>query len=226
MHRKIGKKIRLTLYSLLIIILTSIYNYNFKIHEIFNIKYIYVDGLTKEKNEIVKNEIKKILKKNILFINKDYFSKLIERSDTEYLNIKKNFPNKLIINFTPAKPICIIKIKNNKFILGNNGKILDTKIDEKIVPIVSGSKDVKNIYNVVSLISKSNLDNTMVKEIVFFKSGRFDINLRSGIIIKFPINFNKDTIDYVDKLLNEKKFKNSKIIDLRIKNKIIKNEQL
>ena len=84
---------------------------------------------------------------NIFFISKDYFSSLSERNDTEYFIIKKNFPNKLIINLTPAKPICIVKIKNNKFVLGNNGKILNAKIDENILPVVSGSMDIENIYN-------------------------------------------------------------------------------
>ena len=67
MHQKTDKKIKLIFYIFLIIILTSINNYNFKIQNIFNIKYIYIDGLSKEKNEIVKNEIKRILEKNIFF---------------------------------------------------------------------------------------------------------------------------------------------------------------
>ena len=226
MHRKIGRKTRLIFYILLIIIITSINNYNFKIQNVFNIKHIHVDGLSKEKNEAIKNEIKKILEKNIFFINKDYFSNLSERNDTEYLTIKKNFPNKLIINLTPAKPICIVKIKDNKFVLGNNGKMLNTKIDENIVPIVSGSMDFENIYNVVKLINKSNLDYALIKKIIFFKSGRFDINLRNDVIIKFPIKFNKELVDYSNILLNDEKFVNAKIIDLRIKNRIIKNEQL
>ena len=225
MHQKVGRKTRLIFYILLLMI-TSINNYNFKIQSVFNIKHIHVDGLSKEKNESIKSEIKKILEKNIFFISKDYFSNLHKRNDTEYLIIKKNFPNKLIINLTPAKPICIVKIKDNKFVLGNNGKILNTKIDENIVPIVSGSTDVENIYNVVNLINKSNLNYAVIKKIIFFKSGRFDINLRNDVIIKFPIKFNKELIDYSNILLNDEKFVNAKIIDLRIKNRIIKNEQL
>tara|TARA_Y100000816_G_scaffold288723_1_gene273822 strand:+ start:1536 stop:2210 length:675 start_codon:yes stop_codon:yes gene_type:complete len=224
MHQKTDKKIKLIFYIFLIIILTSINNYNFKIQNIFNIKYIYIDGLSKEKNEIVKNEIKRILEKNIFFINRDYFSKLIERNDTEYLIVKKKFPNKLIINFTSAKPICLVEIKDKNFILGSNGKILDTKIDEKKLPIVSGSNNLKNIFNVVTLIKKSNFNYTSINKIIFFKSGRFDINLRNGVVLKFPVKFNKKIINYGNNLLYEKKFTNSKIIDLRVKNKIIINE--
>ena len=138
--------------------------------------------------------------------------------------LKKKFPNKLIINFTSAKPICLVEIKDKNFILGSNGKILDTKIDEKKIPIVSGSNNLKNIFNVVTLIKKSNFNYTSINKIIFFKSGRFDINLRNGVVLKFPVKFNKKIINYGNNLLYEKKFTNSKIIDLRVKNKIIINE--
>ena len=48
--------------------------------------------------------------------------------------------------------------------------------------------------------------------------------LSKGIIIKFPINFNQKIINYSSELLNRKEFTNSKVIDLRVKNKIIKYE--
>ena len=224
MHQKTGKKINLFFYSLLIIILTSTNNYGLNSQNIFNIKYIDVNGFSKKKNQLIKNQIKKIHNENIFFINKDYFSELINRNDTKYLFIKKNFPNKLIVNFTPSKPICAIEIKNDKIILGDNGKILTNYINEKNLPIVLGSENISYIYYVVNLLKKSNLNYEIIKKIVFFKSGRFDINLNNGVIIKFPINFNQDIINQSNKLLNKKKFAEAKIIDLRIKNKIIKYE--
>ena len=59
MHRKTGKKIKLFFYSLLIIILTSTNNYDFNSQNIFNIKYIDVNGFYKKKNQLIKNQIKK-----------------------------------------------------------------------------------------------------------------------------------------------------------------------
>ena len=224
MHQKISKKIKFFFYSLLIIILTSTNNYKLLNKNIFNIKYISVEGFSEEKNELIKNKIKNLYEKNILFISKNYFKDLLNRNDIKYLFIKKNFPNKLIINFIPAKPIYIIENYNNKIILGDNGKILKTEQKENNFPTVSGSDDIENIYNVVNLISLSNLDYKMISEIKFFKSGRFDVYLNKGIIIKYPIKFNKKIINYSSELLNRKEFTNSKVIDLRVKNKIIKYE--
>ena len=53
---------------------------------------------------------------------------------------------------------------------------------------------------------------------------RFDVNLDNGILIKFPIKYSKRIINYSSNILNDKTFSNSKIIDLRLKNKIIINE--
>ena len=224
MHQKIDKKTKFFFYSSLIIILTSINNYKLINKNIFNIKYINVEGFSKEKNELIKNEFKNLYEKNILFISKNYFTDLINRNDIKYLFIKKNFPNKLVINFIPAKPIYIVENDNNKIILGDNGKILKTELNENNFPTISGSDDIENIYDVVNLINQSNLDYKMISEIKFFKSGRFDVYLSKGIIIKFPIKFNQRIIDYSSELLNRKEFANSKVIDLRIKNKIIKYE--
>ena len=95
---------------------------------------------------------------------------------------------------------------------------------KKKIPIVSGSNNFKNIFNVVTLIKKSNFNYTSINKIIFFNSGSFDINLRNGVVLKFPVKFNKKIINYGNNLLYEKKFTNSKIIDLRVKNKIIINE--
>ena len=166
----------------------------------------------------------KSIKKNIFFLKQDHFFKLNNRNDIKYLQVKKNFPNKIIINFTPAQPICIIKNKDNIIILGDNGKMLNYNLNENNIPTVSGSTDFKNIYNVVNLLKKSNLDYQIINKINFFKSGRFDIILNNDVIIKYPIKYNQEIINYSRDLLDKKNFSNSKIIDLRLKNKIIKYE--
>ena len=128
MHLLKDKKYKFIFYSLLIVFLTSTNNYNFISGNLFNVKYIYVSGLSNEKNKIIINQIKNIKEKNIFFLKKDYFTKLINRNDTKYLSIKKNYPNILILDFIPAKPLCIIEIQDSKIILGDNGRMLNTKI--------------------------------------------------------------------------------------------------
>ena len=224
MHLKIDKKFNYLIYALIILFLTSINNYNFYNKKIFNIDIVEVTGFSVKKNSIIKNEIKNIRGKNIFFIKKNYFKKFIDRNDTKNLIVKKIYPNKLIINFTPAKPICIILLKDHNIILGDNGKKLDIETVEKKLPKISGSKNFNDIFNVINILKSSKLDYDTINEIIFFKSGRFDINLNDKILIKFPINYTEDLINYSSDLLRNRKFINSKVIDLRIKNKIIKYE--
>ena len=224
MHLKIGKKINFFFYISLLVLLSSINNFNFKIDNFFNIKYIEVNGLTEIKNKKILNELENIIGKNIVFINRKYFVGLNNRNDTKNLEIKKIYPNKIKINLTPAKPFCIIKTQSGEFILGDNGKKLDIKKSNIDLPISVGSNNINNIFNILNLFKSSNFDYYEIKNIIFFKSGRFDIIMKNELLIKFPLETNQKQINYAKKLLNDKKFVNSKIIDLRIKNRIIKYE--
>ena len=224
MHLLKDKKYKFIFYSLLIVFLTSTNNYNFISGNLFNVKHIYVSGLSNKKNKIIINQIKYIKDTNIFFLKKDYFTKLINRNDTKYLSIKKNYPNILILDFIPAKPLCIIEIQDTKIVLGDNGKKLDVKIKSNNIPTVLGSDNFNEIFYVINLLKLSKFKHKKIEKIIFFKSGRFDVNLNNGVIIKFPIMYTKEIINYSHNLLNEKKFANSRIIDLRIKNKIIKYE--
>tara|TARA_B100000989_G_scaffold291832_1_gene266869 strand:+ start:3074 stop:3748 length:675 start_codon:yes stop_codon:yes gene_type:complete len=217
-----GKKYNFIFYILLIVFLTSTNNYNLINVNLFSIKHIHVSGFSNEKNKSITDQIEDIAEKNIFFLEKNYFKKLFDRNDTKYLIIKKNYPNILILDFTPAKPLCIIQIKDNKIVLGDNGKKLDIKIESNNIPTVFGSDNFIEIFHVLNLLKSSKFEYKKIKNIIFLKSGRFDIDLNNGVMIKFPIDYNEEIIDYSSNLLSNKKFIDSKIIDLRIKNRIIK----
>ena len=224
MPLKIDKNFRFFVYGFILVFLTSINNYNLFNKKLFNISQIEVNGFSDKKNTLIKDEIRNTIDKNIFFVEKKNFKKLIDRNDTKDLLIKKIYPNKLIINFIPAKPICIILFKDDKIILGDNGKKLNIKTTKKKLPVVSGSENIDNIFKVVNLLRLSKLDYDKINKIILFKSGRFDINLESELLIRFPIKYTEEIINHSNRLLNDKKFINSKVIDLRLKNRIIKYE--
>ena len=63
-----------------------------------------------------------------------------------------------------------------------------------------------------------------VKNLYFFPSKRWDIEFKNNKILKLPEKFDQDSLDHLFEFTNDKKFKNIKIIDARIKNQIILNE--
>ncbi len=219
---KKGNKLNIILYAVLILILSSINNYNYK--NIFIIKNIKVNGLSDKKNKIVLDNLQTLLGDNIIFLDKKKIEIFINRNDTKGLIVKKIYPNKILINFIPAKPISIIENNNKKIVLGDNGKILDIEINENYLPIVNGSENIGHIFETVNLLISSKFNYNSIKNIIFFKSGRFDIKLKNDALIRYPINYSEEIINYSSDLLNNKKFVNSKIIDLRINNRIIKYE--
>ena len=224
MHLKIDKKFRFIAYLIIILFLTTTNNYNFNNKKIFYVKQIDINGFSEKKNLLIRDEIQNIIGKNIILLKKNDFYKIMNRNDTNDLIIKKIYPNKLTINFIPAEPVCVILFENYKIILGDNGKTLElVTIDQKL-PNVYGSKNIRNIFKVANLLILSNIDYYKIDKIIFFKSGRFDISLDNEILIKYPIKYSKKIINYSSELLNDKKFINSKIIDLRINDKIIKYE--
>ena len=87
---KKGKKFRFLTYTLLIIVLSSINNYDFDISNTFNIKQINVDGFSKKENTEIRNEIKDIVGKNIFITKKNDFIKLNDRNVIKYFAIIKN----------------------------------------------------------------------------------------------------------------------------------------
>ena len=60
-----------------------------------------------------------------------------------------------------------------------------------------------------------------IKTYYFFQIDRWDLELFTETIIKFPYNNIEDAIKKSIELINRKDFKNYKVIDLRVNGKII-----
>ena len=120
--------------------------------------------------------------------------------------------------------ISVIKYFNELVILGNNGKIIDLKSLPLNVPEVNGTNDIKKVFKTVKIIEKSNFDIRNIKKIVFFPSDRIDVILQNKKKIRFPTNLTIDNLNLSLRLIENKIFDTSKIIDLRIPNKIISHD--
>ena len=74
------------------------------------------------------------------------------------------------------------------------------------------------------IIDSSNLDFKEIKNLYFFPSGRWDIEVSSDLLIKLPNQNIKESLDLSLNLLDNQKLNNIKTIDLRQKNQVIINE--
>ena len=224
MHQKLGNKKLITFYIFLIFLLSSINNYNLNISNFFKIKNIVVNGMSNDKNLKVESNLNFLLGENIFFLKDNIYNYFDKNNDVKNFNVKKLYPNSLEITITEAKPICIILDNGKEIFLGDNGKILKSRQDYGNLLKVYGSSNIDQIFRLLKTLKKSSLNSKNIKSITFFKSNRFDLDLNDKVI-KFPINYNDSILEYAYKILQDNNFVDAKIIDLRIDNKIIKNEQ-
>ena len=74
------------------------------------------------------------------------------------------------------------------------------------------------------IIDRSKFSYEQIKNLYFFPSKRWDLELKNNIIIKLPNKNILETLNYSYDFLENKKTLNIKIIDARIKKQIILNE--
>ncbi len=224
MLQKIDKKKHIFFYLIIFLIFSSTHNSNFQYKSFFIVKKIEVVGLDKSNNLLLEKKLKNLVGSNIFTINKDSFELIKSENLINRYNVKKIYPNRIKVYLESAEAISVIKYLNELVILGNNGKIIDLKVLPLNVPEVNGSNDIKKVFQTIKIIDKSNYKIRNINKIIFFPSDRIDIVLENKKKIRFPINLTIDNLNLSLRLLEDEKFNASKIIDLRIPNKVITYE--
>ena len=223
MPQQINKKI--LLYFFLFILLGTFNNKNLNKFEFPKINRVNISGFETHNNNF--QEKLEILKLNNLFLLKK--SQIEELFDTNNLieeyKIFKKYPSSLEVEIIKTKFLALLNIDGKTFFVGSNGKLIDTKDNLKDLPYIFGNLDMNNFLSLKRIIDNSTLEFKEIKNLYFFPSGRWDVELSSGILIKLPNEKLKESLDLSLNLLNNEKFVNVKLIDVRQKNQVIVNEQ-
>ena len=214
------------IYILLFILINSINNKNFYNKELFSNNLIFeVNGLPYVDNQKLKRDLININTDNIFKLDKNKLSNKINENNL-VLNFlaKKNYPNKIDIEINKAKYFGKIYRNERLYIIGSNGKLIDYDVDSmKDLPYFYGNFKREEFLKFSIIVNKVGLETKDISSFYFFRSGRWDIKFKDGLLLKLP---NKDLMNVLSKALllkNDQNFTNSKIIDLRIKNRIISN---
>ena len=125
----------------------------------------------------------------------------------------------LLCAYPPLVFADTIYFKNGQTI---EGKLIDYKtlnLDLDL-PNIFGNFSKKDFISFFNIITESKLDYNEIKDIFFFKSGRWDIKTKSGILLKLPKNEIKIALDKAQNIIKNLEI-NYKVIDLRIANQVI-----
>ena len=222
MPQQINKKI--LLYIFLFIILGTLNNKNFNNFSLPKIENIKIYGLETD-NSSFAERLKLFKMQSLFFINKFEIKELFDSNSLidEY-KIFKVYPSSLEIKVTKTEFLALTKIDGKNFFIGSNGKLIETIIDKQNLPFVFGDLNVEKFIELKRVIDKSNLDYLEIENFYFFPSGRWDLETKSGKLIKLPNYKLKEALELSLSLLDNEKFTNIKIIDVRQKNQVIINE--
>ena len=107
--------------------------------------------------------------------------------------------------------------------MGSNGKLIKSDKTERNLPSIYGDFKTKNFFELKDIMQETNFNFSDVKNLYFFKSGRWDIETKQGLIIKLPQQNLKQSLEIFFDFKKIKDLKEIKEIDLRQNNQIITN---
>ena len=137
----------------------------------------------------------------------------------EEYTIKKIYPSTINIKIKPTKFVARLSV--NDQLVGANGKLIEDKENNQILPYIFGEFDSKNFLNFKKNIAQSKFTFTKFKMLYFFPSNRWDILTYDDILIKLPQDNIPKSLNLAYKIIDSNDFKNKSIIDLRINNHLI-----
>ena len=222
MHQRKNKKI--FIYIFLFILLGTLNNKYLSQIKFPNISHINVTGLNNIENQKIVESLKLLKLKNLYVVKKFEIKKtLSENNLIDKYSIFKKYPSTINIKVDKVKFLAKV-VKNGKtFYLGSNGKLVDYKNFETELPVIFGNFRTKEFFNFLEILNDTKFDYMEIKKLFFFNSGRWDIETYSGVLIKLPNDNIKESLKLSLSILDDDKFDQIKIIDVRQKNQVVIN---
>ena len=218
MQQRKSKKI--LIYFFLLLIVGSINNINFNSLKLHNIIDINISGLDiKDKSTLLK-QIENFNFKNIFLISKiDLTNEIESNSLVENYSVFKRYPSSLDIKIEKTKFLAKINKNGQIFYIGSNGKFVKNDFLYNQLPFIFGNPEINEFFYIKEIIDKSKISYSEIKNLYFFPSKRWDLELEDNTIIKLPNDNINLALNLAIEFLDDNKF-----IDARIKNQIILND--
>ena len=224
MQLRLSKKI--LFYIFLIIFLSTFNNKYFLKIGLKPIDEITVIGLNEREMQDLLSNLELHNLKNIFFLNKfELEEKLKANKLIENYTVFKRYPSSIEIRVNKTKFLANVFKDGKTFVLGSNGKLISSIDKNNNLPNIFGDYDKASFFNLLQSIKKSKFELSRVKNLYFFKSGRWDIETSQNVIIKLPKENLEASLNLSLDVLNNNEFKNIKILDIRQDNQVIVNEE-
>ncbi len=188
----------------------------------FEIREINFEGYNiLSKKELIKTT-EFLFNKNIILLNTYEINKKIPNYGfIKRLEIKKIYPDKLLIKVTEKEPIAILINDKGKFFIDKNVKLINFRETNKFQNLPIVYSEVKYFKILLSNLKKINFPFELIMKYHFFESNRWDLVLNDKKIIKLPSkNYNEKLKNFIKNTKNSN-FDKYNIFDYRLENQII-----
>ena len=189
--------------------------------EIKNIKI--VNNSLIKKNEILE-KLSKIYNKNIFLIKRNDIEDPLKKINfLKKIEVKKKYPNTVIIKIFETKPVANLFKNKVKYLFDSSSNLIlfENNVNFNHLPSIFGEGAENNFINFFHQLESNNFPKKEIVNFYYFQIGRWDIQLANNKIIKFPHYNIEAAIKKSIELLERKDFENYNIIDLRVDGKII-----
>ena len=181
------KSKKILIYLFLFLIIGTLNNKNINNFYFFKIDTISIKGLDEKDNNKLSKDLKFLKFNNLFFLNKLKINEIVgSNSLIENFSVFRKYPSTLEIIISKTDFLAKIKKDDKDFILGSNGRLIATSHDSLNLPFIFGNFEIENFFNLKKAIDETNLDYSEIKNLYSFKSGRWDIETKNGLIIKLP----------------------------------------
>ena len=219
------KSRKILIYIFLFLIIGTLNNKDLTKSNFIKLNTITVSGL-KEKNNIdLVNKLNFLKFDNLMFLDKSQIVDIIGSNTLiENFFVFKKYPSTLNIEIQKTEFLAQTKKENKNFFLGSNGKLTRTDNLRSDIPYIFGEFKNKDFFKLKEAVDESNFRYNQIKKLFFYKSGRWDMEMNNGLIIKLPREGVKDSLKLLIIFLDHDKKKNIKEVDLRQNKQIIIND--
>ena len=221
---QLRKSKKIIIYFFLFLTIGTFNNKNLFNSGFIKLNKISIIGLDEKYNYQLLESLNFLKGKNLFFLNKIEISEIISKNSlVDEYSVFKHYPSTLNIKIDKTNFLAKIKKKGKNFLLGSNGKF--TKVDSahQDIPFIFGNFDVESFFILKNAIYKSKFDYNEIKILFFFKSGRWDIETKNGLLIKLPKQDIERSFEIILNFLEQDDKKLIETIDLRQENQVILN---
>jgi cell division protein FtsQ len=222
MHQQISKKIITYLFILLVLGTFSnkkILQLNLRENYNFNIV-----NLSEFNEDNIIQDLYKLENQNLFLLKKEKVLKVIDTHKIiEKFFVFKNYPSNLNIKIERTEFLAVTKKNGSNFYIGSNGNFIKIKNNKSNLPFIFGDIEISEFLKLKRVIDDSNFNFSDIKNLYYFKSKRWDIETKNGLLIQLPRENLVKSFKLLTNIFRKKDLKNINNIDLRQNNQVILN---